>query len=151
MKDVIIRTMNNDDLPRVMEIEREVFSDPWQEVMFLQELEGQSAFLLEKREDKEVIGYICGIKILDEYMITNIAIRKEEQHRGFGKMLLSFLIKEMIKEGCQKCFLEVRASNQEAIDFYTGYGFEVLGKRKEYYHHPVEDALVMKLDLWLKE
>ena len=134
--------MNYDDLPKVMEIEREVFTDPWQDVMFLQELETDSAFVLEDTADKEIIGYICGIKILDEYMITNIAIRKVCQHQGYGKVLLSFLINEMIKEACRKCFLEVRASNRKAIDFYIGYGFEMIGNRKAYYHHPDRKSVV---------
>lgn len=147
MKETIIRPMNYDDLNRVITIEQEVFSDPWEKVMFLQELEADSAYIMETKDGQETIGYICGIKVLDEYMITNIAIKREEQHKGYGTLLLQHLIREIVREGCQKCFLEVRASNKKAITFYLNHGFETIGRRKEYYHKPVEDALVMKIKL----
>ncbi len=139
--------MEFEDLPQIMEIEREVFTDPWPEEMFHQKMELQSAFLLESEQDKRIIGYICGMIILDEYMLTNIAITKSQQHKGYGKMLLTFLLADIIKKGCKKCYLEVRASNKEALDFYHEYGFEIIGRHKQYYRRPVEDALIMQLDL----
>lgn len=147
MKDLVLREMNYDDLPRVMVVEKEVFSDPWQQEMFLQEIENDNAFLLETKEDKKLIGYICGLQILDEYMITNIAVAKNEQHKGYGKMLLDFLLKLIEREGCKTCYLEVRAGNYQAVSFYLDHGFETIGRRKEYYRYPTEDALVMKLNL----
>ncbi|MBW6515637.1 MAG: ribosomal protein S18-alanine N-acetyltransferase [Candidatus Cloacimonetes bacterium] len=146
MKETVIRLMKSDDLSEVLIIEEEVFTDPWLKDMFIQEIEQDSAFVLETKDDKELIGYICGLKVLDEYMITNIAITKSEQHKGYGKLLLRYLFRELIKEGCKKCFLEVRASNKQAITFYTSHGFDTIGKRKEYYQNPIEDALIMKLD-----
>ncbi len=147
MNESVIRAVNYDDLPEIMKIEREVFSDPWREEMFLQEIGAESAFLIELPEKKEIIGYICGLQILDEYMIMNIAVKTKEQHKGFGSKLLGYLLERIIKQGCKKCFLEVRAGNIKAVDFYKRYGFEIIGTRKEYYRSPVEDALVMKLDL----
>ena len=139
--------MKYDDLPRVMKVEREVFSDPWSEAMFRQELEAESAYVMEVKDSDEIVGYACGLKIIDEYMLTNIAISKDYQHQGYGSKLLVCLLKEIMSEGCKRCFLEVRASNRGAIDFYYGFGFKLLGTRREYYRNPVEDALVMQLDL----
>ena len=39
--------------------------------------------------------------------------------------------------------LEVRPSNHAAIALYEGFGFEVVGRRKNYYDKPSEDALLM--------
>jgi ribosomal-protein-alanine N-acetyltransferase len=148
MKEILIRKMLDSDLPEVMRLERELFTDPWQEEMFRQELEAESAYLLETSEEKKLIGYVCALQILDEFMITNIAVRNEEQQKGYGKKLLLYLTGEMVKQGCKRCFLEVRAKNFHAIEFYKRQGFETIGRRKNYYREPVDDALVMKLELY---
>ena len=142
-----IRRMTCEDLPEVMNIEREVFSDPWQEVMFQQELLAETAFVMEMVPDKELIGYLCGLQVLDEYMITNIAIRKERQHCGFGTMLLLYVIQILRNCKLKSCFLEVRSKNKAAINFYLKHNFETFGARKNYYRDPVDDALIIKLDL----
>ena len=142
-----IRDMYKVDLPEVMKIEREVFSDPWQEEMFQQELTEGAAFVMEIVPDKEIVGYLCGLKILDEFMITNLAIKKDKQRDGLGSRFIKFLKKALIIDKCKMCYLEVRSRNTAAINFYHKQGFEDFGSRKNYYRDPVDDALIMKLDV----
>lgn len=140
-----IREMKIEDIPAIMILERELFSTAWEEEMFLEEIEKQYAYVLQS--ENELVGYICGWKILDEFNITNLAISTDFQRKGFGEILVNFLIHNLIKEKCFKYYLEVRKSNIAAIRLYTKVGFYMIGQRKSYYHTPEEDALILGIDL----
>ena len=139
----IIRRMEYTDLDRVVEIESELFSDDWNEVMFQQEIVAHDAFVYEIAG--KVIGYICGWLMYQEYNITNVAICKEFQGRGLGSVLLNFIMKRVNDLDCPEIFLEVRASNVAAIKLYEKSGFHLAGRRTKYYKNPEEDALLMVL------
>lgn len=142
-----IRLMKEEDLTAVMQIEQEVYSDPWCEEMFYKEMEIEGSYILEGTKSSEIIGYYCGIKVLDEYSLLNIAVAKDYQGQGYGAMLLDDMIARCRANGVRRCFLEVRKSNKKGINLYSMYGFEITGTRKEYYRNPVEDALLMMLQI----
>ena len=137
--------MKREDFPSIMNLEKELFSTAWEEEMFLEEIEKQYAYVLEIKD--KIIGYICGWKLIDEFNITNIAIAKEFQRNGFGEKLVKFLISKLLNEKCFKFFLEVRKSNNVAKMLYKKVGFKLIGSRKNYYHSPQEDALVLGMNL----
>ncbi len=141
-----VRLMTGDDLAQVMEIEKEVFSDPWEKELFNQEMEMNSSFVLvENRiEGERILGYFCGIQVLDEYMLTNIAVAKEYLGKGLGSKMLDYLLADLFKKAVRTCFLEVRRSNEKAINLYLKKSFIPVGVRKGYYKNPLEDAVIMK-------
>ncbi len=143
-----IRKMTFEDLPRITEIEEEIFSVPWSKQMFEQEIKNHYAFVITNEENNDLIGYVCGWIVLDEFTITNIGIAKALQKKGYGRSLVRFIISALIKEKCFKFFLEVRSSNILAIRLYETFGFKSAGIRKNYYQHPPEDAIMMKLDFF---
>ena len=77
--------------------------------------------------------------LVGELEITNIAVRKSHQGRGVAKRLMTNL-----EQRLETIFLEVRASNAVAQALYESHGFEVVGRRKDYYRQPVEDAILMQ-------
>lgn len=89
--------------------------------------------------DKDIVGFLAVQWLGQEAEITQIAVLKAYQGFSYGEMLLN-----QLKDRPEAIFLEVRASNQAAIGLYSKHGFEVVGRRKSYYHNPIEDALVMK-------
>jgi len=139
--DFQIGKMKIEDLPQVLEIEKQLFSEPWNEKMFLEELENHDAFVLEKRE--KIIGYICGWEIDDFFEITNVGIAPEFQRQSWGEKLVKFICE---KENILHYFLEVRESNFAARKLYEKLGFHKVGVRKNYYHKPVENAVLMALN-----
>jgi [ribosomal protein S18]-alanine N-acetyltransferase len=143
-----IREMVVGDILQIMAMEEELFSSPWSREMFLQEVHTQHAYVLLKTDDNLLIGYICGWLMLDEFNITNIAIRTDYQKIGLGGMLVKFIMGKLLQQKCFQFLLEVRESNIAAIKLYAKLNFEIIGKRKKYYNHPTEDALIMKLDMW---
>lgn len=140
-----IREMKREDIPNIMRMEKELFATSWEEEMFIEEIEKQYAYVLEIKN--KIIGYICGWKLLDEFNITNIAVASDFQRKGFGKALVQFLMSKLLDEKCFKFFLEVRESNQAAKKLYEKLGFVVIGSRKNYYHSPEEDAMVLGVNL----
>ncbi len=144
MQNFIIKKMSLSDLDKVLEIEKRIFTtDAWEREMFLSEIkEHDSKILIDKVNDK-IIGYFCGWKIIDEYLINNIAIDIPYQKRGLGEYFLSQVISDNLKKGVFSFFLEVRVSNLPAIKLYKKLGFKELRIRKKYYINPIEDAFEM--------
>ncbi|MCK4696144.1 MAG: ribosomal protein S18-alanine N-acetyltransferase [Candidatus Cloacimonetes bacterium] len=138
-----IRKMNESDLINILEIEKEIFSNPWSEKMFLEEIKKHDAFILEDVTKKNISGYICGWELHDEYHITNLGVAKKFQRKGLASRLTKFLMEKKIKKGFKDFFLEVRKSNISALRFYKKFGFGIIGTRKNYYQKPVEDAIIM--------
>ena len=141
---VRIVPMTADHLDEVAELERICFSAPWSRNMLAEELDNALSALLVALDDSDrVVGYAGVQVILDEGYITNVAVRPECRRQGIaGKLLDVFL---NFAEGNKLAFLtlEVRASNEAAIILYGTRGFRGVGRRRNYYEHPREDAIIM--------
>ncbi|MBE6961322.1 MAG: ribosomal-protein-alanine N-acetyltransferase [Ruminococcaceae bacterium] len=141
---VRIVPMTADHLDEVAELERICFSAPWSRNMLAEELDNAlSAMLVALDDSGRVVGYAGVQVILDEGYITNVAVRPECRRQGIaGKLLDVFL---NFAQGNKLAFLtlEVRASNEAAIILYGRHGFRGVGRRRNYYEHPREDAIIM--------
>jgi ribosomal-protein-alanine N-acetyltransferase len=125
-------------------IERECFSAPWSRAMLAEELKNESAaYLAAEAEGGRLLGYAGLHVVLDEGYITNIAVRTDARRRGIASALLGVLIRFSEAHRLSFLTLEVRESNVAAIALYARHGFESVGKRKNYYEDPREDAVLM--------
>ena len=141
---VRIVPMNADHLDEVAELERICFSTPWSRNMLAEELDNMlSAFLVALDDADRVVGYAGVQVILDEGYITNIAVRPECRRQGIAAKLLQVFMDFAKANQLSFLTLEVRASNYDAIALYGSRGFRSMGRRKNYYEHPKEDALIM--------
>ena len=140
---VRIVPMTADHLDEVAELERVCFTTPWSRNMLAEELDNYlSAFLVALDDNDKVAGYAGLQAVLDEGYITNVAVRPDCRRQGIaGKLLQVFLD---FAKGNHLAFLslEVRASNYDAIALYGSRGFRSVGRRKNYYEHPREDAII---------
>jgi len=98
-------------------------------------------------QEQRVIGFLVVRQALDEIEILNIAVLPGLRRQGIGTQLLSTALKDASHRGAMDAYLEVRASNSRAIEFYKHHGFRMLDRRAEYYASPCEDALVLALHL----
>ena len=145
---VRIVPMNGDHLDEVAALERACFPDPWSRNMLKEELENDlAAFLVALDEQEAVAGYAGLQVVLDEGYILNVAVRPDCRRQGVAGQLLQVFLD--FARGNRLAFLtlEVRASNYPAIALYGSRGFRGAGRRKNYYEHPREDAVIMTLDL----
>ena len=139
-KKVRIVPMTNEYLNDVAELERTCFSNPWSRNMLAEELENAcSAFLVAlDAENGSVVGYAGLLAVVDEGCITKMAVRG-----GVAGQLLDVFIRFAEGSGLAFLTLEVRESNYAAIALYGSRGFRGEGRRKNYYDHPKEDAIIM--------
>ena len=137
--------MNADHLEELEKLERLCFSRPWSRKMLAEELENQcAAFLVaQDGETGQVIGYAGLLVVADEGYITNVAVFPEYRRQGVAAKLLAVF--ENFARGNHLAFLtlEVRPSNTAAIALYQGFGFREVGRRRNYYDLPKEDALIL--------
>ena len=141
--DYIIRNAAPDDLDSLEELEKLCFSVPWTRDQLRSALPDSTHELLVAEEDGKVLGYIGMMAVLDEGYISNVAVAPEERRRGIGRSLVRFMLLQAAKRGLQFATLEVREHNEGAIALYSGEFFRVVGRRRGYYDHPKEDALLM--------
>lgn len=142
---VKIVPMTADHLEELEKLERICFSRPWSRKMLAEELENQcAAFLVaEDSVSGRVLGYAGLMVVADEGYITNVAVFPEYRRQGIAAQILQVFVQ--FAEANQLAFLtlEVRPSNAAAIALYQGFGFEEVGRRKNYYDLPKEDALIL--------
>ena len=106
-------------------------------------LEADGGVLLVAEEGQDLLGYVWARFVLDEGDIGNIAVTPCERRRGIGAALLGALFAEAARRKASVLQLEVRESNLAARRLYEKNGFETVGKRKNYYEKPAEDAILM--------
>lgn len=138
-----IRSMAKDDLSEVIEIEKEAYSHPWTVGIFRDCLRvGYSCWVMIK--DQSVVGYGIVMLAAGEAHVLNVCIQPEQQHKGLGRQLLNHLMEKARLSGIDMILLEVRRSNQVAIDLYIDEGFHELGVRRNYYpaQSGREDAII---------
>jgi len=141
---VTLEPMTVQDIPRVLEIERESFRTPWPADAYTHELKENrlATYIVAKVEDR-LVGYAGMWVILDEAHITTIAVEPPLRGQRVGERLLVGLIEAAMERGARWMTLEVRKSNLAAQTLYRKYGFREIGTRKAYYSDNREDAVVM--------
>ena len=145
---IIVRAAVPADLDEVYAAERAAFSLPWSRRSFTQiQRSPGSIFLVATTDTRRVAGYAIAMLGGDEADLANIAVVDEERGRGVGRALIDRIIATVRGRGVRSLYLEVRQSNSTARALYRRVGFLEVGVRAGYYSHPVEDALVLRLDL----
>jgi ribosomal-protein-alanine N-acetyltransferase len=148
-KKLVMRVMTIDDLPEVMEIDRLSFPTPWSRRSFDYELNDNPASCLRVAEIRGNAPGIAGFAglwmLLDEAHISTLAVHPDLRWRGIGGMLLRDVIEQALGLDASLVTLEVRESNQAAIQLYRNHGFEAVGRRVRYYKDNQEDAILMTL------
>lgn len=147
MKQILIRNMWEEDLQSVSRIERMSFSLPWSETSFFNEIHKPRALSKVAVLDDKVVGYMCAEHIADEGHILNLAVHQDYRKMGIATALVENILEELKINACRFLYLEVRDSNYIAKRLYQGFGFKIVGTRKNYYVAPIEDAVIMMLEI----
>ena len=147
-RSVTIVAAATSDLDAVVALETVAFADPWTRPAFEAALkERHSRFRVARSLDGALLGYIIAWFVLDEGEIANLAVVPAARRRGVARALLDSIIAEAREARIARLFLEVRESNLAARALYASRGFTPLARRARYYRKPVEDAIVLRLDL----
>ena len=141
---VTICRMEACHVPQIAELEQICFSDPWIEASIASELENPLSLWLVALDGERVAGYVGSQSVLGEADMMNIAVSPDYRRKGIAKLLLQSLQQSLTEQDVHSLTLEVRRSNEPAIALYVREGFVQVGCRKNYYRHPVEDALILR-------
>lgn len=134
-------------LDQLEAMERACFSDPWSRQLLADLLALENARTIAAVDgDGTVLGYASLQTVLDEGYINNLAVLPACRRLGIASALLEDLRRFGEAKGLAFLTLEVRASNAPAIALYAKHGYARAGRRKNYYSHPKEDAILMTLE-----
>jgi ribosomal-protein-alanine N-acetyltransferase len=144
----IEQLQDEQDLEGVLAVESASFTNPWTRDMYAWELQNRSVchIYVVRTGDHRVAGFCAFWLVFDEIHINNVAILPELRGRGIGTALMHRVMEEAHRLGAKRATLEVRASNEGARKLYERLGFYVAATRRNYYSHPVEDALILWRD-----
>ena len=143
-----LRPMTEDDLETIMEIERQTYPFPWTFGIF---------------HDCMHVGYCCWVYELDddieayavmsvganEAHILTLVVRESSRGQGLGRMMLQFLKDTAEQHKADTLLLEVRPTNEVALQLYRSFGFNDIGVRPNYYpaESGREDAVIMAMNI----
>ncbi|WP_099208222.1 ribosomal protein S18-alanine N-acetyltransferase [Urinicoccus timonensis] len=131
------------DLEGIYAIEVESFASPWSKESLALDLENPLSHYVVLEEDGDLLAYGAFMVLVDEGHILNLAVAKDYRGQGHGKTLMEAMIQAAKDRGLRAMTLEVRPSNKPALGLYDFYGFEIKGRRKNYYGDNHEDAYIL--------
>lgn len=142
--DLLMRPLAPEDVPAVLDIERQGYSHPWSESVFLDCFKDNYRVWGACRGG-DLVGYAVLAYIVDEAHLLNICVHPRARGEGVGRYLLRYVLATAAHEGMSQLLLEVRVSNHAAIGLYQDEGFREIGLRPGYYPaaNGREDARVM--------
>lgn len=132
-----------EQIPQIEEIERECFSRPWTAEQLSGQMRDEQHEFIAAVNGGKVLGYVGLMYVLDEGYISNVAVHPAARQQGIGDALIDALTAKAEELELAFLTLEVRESNAPAIALYSKHGFHPVGKRKNYYDAPKEDAVLM--------
>jgi ribosomal-protein-alanine acetyltransferase len=139
-----------EDIPSLKPLEDQVQLAFWGKDNYHRFLEeypeyfGCKAVMALHPNQQSIVGFFLARSIYDSLEILKLGVFPDCQRRGIGTQLMETAYAEGIRRGCNRCFLEVRKSNQNAIQFYYNHNFRIAGTRLNYYTDPIEDAWIME-------
>ena len=141
---MILEIMNASHVSQIAELEKICFSAPWSERSIASELDNKLSCWLVAVEGDQVVGYIGSQTVCGETDMMNVAVHPSHRRKGIAEKLILALVEELKGMESRCLTLEVRASNVPAISLYEKLDFSEIGRRKNYYRNPKEDALIMR-------
>ena len=136
--------MTSEHVPQIAHLETVCFHDPWSEKSIASELENALSLWLVAVEGDDVVGYVGSQTVLGWSDMMNVAVHPDHRRKGVGEALVIALEEALKAQESTFLTLEVRASNSPAKAHYEKLGFSEVGRRKNYYRNPKEDALIMR-------
>jgi len=140
-----VREMKIDDLPQVLQIQKALAFQDWNERQFIAEITANYALCVVYEEAQfntnedprlrgdDILGYAVFHLMGPDSELLSIAANASHQRAGIGTALLNAGLAHLDFENGDKMFLEVREDNTKARHFYEKHGFDPYAERKKYY------------------
>lgn len=146
-----VRWMIRRDMDEVLRIENDQFEFPWCEDDFRRALQTRNCIGLVVDFDEQAAGFVIYELHKTRLHVLNLAVAKQFERRGFGRILLDKLIAKLNPDRRVRISTEVRETNLNAQLFFRACGFRAVGVVRDYYQDTTEDAYVMQYRLSLAQ
>ncbi|MBR2751968.1 MAG: ribosomal protein S18-alanine N-acetyltransferase [Clostridiales bacterium] len=148
--ELVFARAQQEDLEKIAAIEQVSFPDPWSVDSlwtFASDDTVRTLVTAKEKESGDLVGYYALQYVLDEAEIAILAVAVKYRRQGVGRELI-----DEIKSFCKRkkittLHLEVRSENEAAIHLYRAMGFEEVGRRRDYYEKPIDDAILFSLSI----
>ena len=148
LRDIILRHVGPADLADIAVLERACYADPWPASAFASLPDNARVFFTVARDSRgRIAGYVVAWYVMDEGELANLAVAPDVRRLGIGRALLDAMLEDARGRGIANVYLEVRESNTAARQLYATRGFSEIGRRRQYYRSPIEDALILRRTL----
>ena len=147
MNDYTIRPSSMCDVDMMSTIEKACFTVPWSRDSIERAIKSNTSYCVSVLYGGIVVGFGFSRTVVDECEILNLVVSPKHRRQGIGSLILNEMLKYSVSRGAKTSYLEVRASNEAASELYLKTGYTVVGRRKNYYRYPTEDAVLMAKDL----
>jgi ribosomal-protein-alanine N-acetyltransferase len=146
---IIIEPLSSGDLDSIVALERECGLSTYGVERYLKLLSDRNSLMLVAIESdlgargRQVAGLFSALLVIDEVQIDNVAVVERLRRRGIASSLITEGLSIAYRRGARSAVLEVRSANLPARLLYERHGFLISGIRRDYYHDPSDDALIM--------
>jgi ribosomal-protein-alanine N-acetyltransferase len=141
-----VRVATESDLDELALLDAACFTQAWTRRAWLDELERGGVLVA----GRPLLALACAAVLADICELRRIAVHPSVRRAGNARDLLRAVIDHARQSGCARIELEVAAGNEPALALYRAHGFDLVGRRRGYYREPLDDALLMNLDLSLR-
>jgi ribosomal-protein-alanine N-acetyltransferase len=138
-----VRVAGELDLDDIVLLDTACFTRPWAPAAWLGELRHEHVLVA----GAPLLALACAAVAADICELRRIAVHPRGRRAGVARDLLRAVIDHAHRAGCARIELEVAAANEPAVALYRSHGFHLVGRRRGYYRDPVDDALLMNLEL----
>jgi [ribosomal protein S18]-alanine N-acetyltransferase len=138
-----VRVATESDLDELVLLDAACFTRAWARPAWNDELMRGGVLIA----GRPVLALACAAVLADICELRRIAVHPSVRRAGMARDLLRAIIDHAGHSGCARIELEVAASNEPALALYRAHGFEQVGRRPGYYREPLDDALLMNLEL----
>lgn len=128
-----ISTLDSSYIDALFQLDNQANATPWSKLNYQDSFNDSNHTVSGLFANNQLIGFCVISKFLDEAEVLQIVIAKSSQNNGYGNYLLGNICQQLELDGIQQIFLEVLASNSNAIHLYSKLQFNEIGIRKNYY------------------
>lgn len=148
--------MRANSVAEVVKIAEECGLSYWSEEAYRAELDRVGSYTVQAESiyGQIVAGFLVMRLITNRdthypatFELLNIAVKENHRKTGVGNLLIQSALNLAKQNSPANIWLEVRSSNKTAIEFYKKHGFKPEHVRRNFYSNPVEDGIVMKLEV----
>ena len=131
--DYLVRSATAYDEQGIIALDQHSNPHPWSVALIKDALQARHNWVIEVASNSDIVGWLTASQVADQAELEQIVTHLDHRRKGLGKSLMQTWLDWCDAHSMYECLLEVRESNIAAITLYQQLGFDIVGRRKNYY------------------